>query len=73
MSQQQLQHLVMHALTGHVKGTTPPPVMKVYIGAVEQEQPGGVVAAMEGREEQRSLALREWGYHNHNLSLSLSL
>lgn len=59
VSQQEFQHLVVHGFPGHVDWSTTPPVVQLQVGAVKEEQPGRVVAAVEGGEEERRLPLRE--------------
>lgn len=59
MSQQEFQDLVVNALPGHVDRTASSAVVQLQVGAVEEEKPGRIVAAMEGGEEERRLALTE--------------
>lgn len=59
VGQQELQDLMVHALPGHVDGTTPSAVVQLQVGAVKEEEPGCVIAAMDGREEERRLTLTE--------------
>lgn len=58
VSQQELQDLVVHGFSGHVHRTATSPVVKLQVGTLKEEKPGGVVAAVQGREEERRLALR---------------
>lgn len=58
VSQQEFQDLVVHGLAGHVDRTATPPVVQLQVGAVKEEEPGRVVAAVEGGEEERRLSLR---------------
>ena len=59
VSQQELQDLVTHALSGHVDRLTSPSVVQLQVCAVEEEESGGVIATVEGREEEWRLALLE--------------
>ena len=49
----------MHALSGHVDWTATPAVVQLLIGSIEQQEAGGVIATVEGGQEQGSLALVE--------------
>lgn len=57
MGQQELQDLVVQTFPGHVYGAAPPTVVELQVGTVEEQEPGGVVAAIEGRQEKRRLTL----------------
>ena len=50
---------MVHALSGHVYWTTAPAVVQLLIGSVEQQEACGVIATVEGGQEQGSLALVE--------------
>lgn len=47
----------MHALSGHVDRSPPPSIVQLKVGAVKEEKSGGVIATVEGGEEERRLAL----------------
>lgn len=49
----------MHALSGHVDGTTSSAVIQLKVGTMEEEKSGGIIAAVEGGEEKRCLTLSE--------------
>lgn len=59
VSQEELQHLVVHALSGHVGRASPSPVVQVNVGAVKEEESGCIIATIEGREEESCLALSD--------------
>ena len=59
MSQQELQDLVVHALSGHVDRTASSPIAQLQVGTVEEEESGRIIATMDGGEEERRLALPE--------------
>lgn len=68
MSQQQLQHLVVRTLPRHVHRPPAPAIVQLWVGTVEEEEPGGVVAAGHGRKEERRLTLTdELIKRNHNI------
>lgn len=47
----------MHALSGHVDWTTAPAVVQLLIGSIEQQESGGVIATVNGGQEQSGLSL----------------
>lgn len=48
VSQEELQDLVMHSLSGHVCGLPPSAIVQLRVCAVEQEESGCVVATIDG-------------------------
>lgn len=42
---------MVHALSGYIDRPTPPPVVKLQICTVKEEEPGSVIATMKGGEE----------------------
>lgn len=58
VSQEEFQDLVLHGLSGHIDGTAPSAVVQLWVGAVKKEKPGGVVATVEGGEEEGCLSLK---------------
>lgn len=50
---------MVQALPGHVDWATPPAVVQLLVGAVEQQEAGGVIATVDGGQEQSSLTLEE--------------
>lgn len=59
MSQEELHDLVMHAFSGHVDRTTSSAIVQLEVGAVKEEESGCIIATVNGREEERRLALWE--------------
>lgn len=49
----------MHALSGHVYWTTSSAIVQLKVGTMKEEKSGCVIAAMDGGEEERRLALPE--------------
>lgn len=47
----------MHALSGHVYRTTSSAIVQLKVGTMKEEKSGCVIAAMDGGEEERRLAL----------------
>lgn len=59
VGQEEFQHLVMHALSGHVDRTSSSPIVQLKVGTMKEEEPGCIIATMEGGEEESCLALPE--------------
>lgn len=59
MSQEEFQHLVMHALSGNVDRTSPSPIVQLKVGTIKEEESDRIIATMEGREEESCLPLPE--------------
>lgn len=57
VSQEQFQHLMMHALSGHVDCTSSSPIVQLQVGPMKEEEPGCIIATMDGCKEESCLAL----------------
>lgn len=59
VSQEEFQDLVMYAFSGHVYWTASSSIVQLKVGTMEEEEPGRIIAPMEGGKEERRLALPE--------------